>query len=69
MRRAAISPSATPLTGDRTERDVSAAQRVSTRWLIQSWRAKTGRQTFAHFNDALFEPDALEMRSLARRSS
>jgi putative hydrolase of the HAD superfamily len=56
MRRAAVSPSATLLIGDRTERDGLAAQRASTHCLIRSSRPKTGWQTFAHFNDPLFGP-------------
>ena len=56
MSRAAVSPDATLLIGDRTERDGSAAQRASTRCLIRSSRAKSGWQTFAHFNDPLFGP-------------
>jgi len=56
MQRAAVSPAATLMIGDRVERDGLAAQRAGTRCLIRSSRARRGWQTFAGFNDPLFAP-------------
>ena len=53
---AGVTPAATILIGDRTDRDGLAAKRAGTRCLIRSSRPVEGWQTFADYRDQLFAP-------------
>ncbi|HET6194236.1 MAG TPA: HAD family hydrolase [Acetobacteraceae bacterium] len=54
--RAATTPAATLMIGDRAERDGLVAQQVGARVLLRAPRPIAGWQTFARFDDALFAP-------------
>lgn len=56
MSAAGAAPGATVLIGDRAERDGRAAQRAGVRTLIRSSKPIEGYQTFASFQDPLFDP-------------
>ncbi len=54
--RAAATPAATLMIGDRAERDGLVAQQVGARVLLRASRPIAGWQTFARFDDPLFAP-------------
>lgn len=54
--RAAATPAATLMIGDRADRDGLVAQQVGTRVLLRASRPIAGWQTFARFDDPLFAP-------------
>ena len=53
---AGVTPAATILIGDRTDRDGLAAKRAGTRCLIRSSGSVEGWQTFADYRDRVFAP-------------
>jgi putative hydrolase of the HAD superfamily len=56
IERAATTPAATLMIGDRADRDGLVAQQVGARVLLRASRPIAGWQTFARFDDALFAP-------------
>jgi FMN phosphatase YigB (HAD superfamily) len=55
LEEAAVSPQRTVVIGDRVDRDGAVAARIGARALIRSARLIKGWQTFARFDDPLFE--------------